>query len=175
MWVIKCTAGSPEAALQLDKHQLRRLRHDDGERAALRVVTARDHMRGERVVTVNALTALVRVVDLEIDARHPLSNQQIVAISHWRTRNEPLSAATARAEAMGLAKRIIALDEELSTNQKTMDTQVRSTRAAGLLDKIDIGPVTAAICLTVWSHHGRVRSEAALRLSGRSKPDSRIL
>ncbi|MFI6675260.1 transposase [Kribbella sp. NPDC050470] len=42
-----------------------------------------------------------------------------------------------------------------------MDTLLRSTPAAGLLDKIGIGPVTAAICLTAWPHHGRVRSEAA--------------
>jgi hypothetical protein len=30
-----------------------------------------------------------------------------------------------------------------------------------LLEQPGIGPVTAAIALTAWSHHGRVRSEAA--------------
>jgi transposase len=151
-----------EATLPLEANHLRHPRRGDGERAALRVlVTARDHMTGERTRAVNALTALVRVFELGIDARRPLSNQQIVEIARWRTRNEPLAAATARAEAVRLAKRIVALDQELAANQETMDTLVRSTPAAGLLDKIGIGPVTAAVCLTVWSHHGRVHSEAA--------------
>jgi transposase len=151
-----------EATLPLEEDQLRRPRRGDGERAALRVlVAARDHMTGERTAAVNALIALVRVVDLGVEARRPLSNQQIVEISRWRTRDEPLAATIARAEAVRLAKRVVALDEELSANQKTMDTLVRSTPAVGLLDKIGIGPVTAAICLTAWSHHGRVRSEAA--------------
>jgi transposase len=151
-----------EATLSLEEDQLRHLRHGDGERAALRVlVAARDHMTTERTAAVNALIALVRVVDLGVDARHPLSNQQIIDISRWRTRDEPLTAATARAEAQRLAKRIVNLNEELAANQKTMDIVVRSTPAAGLLDKIGIGPVTAAVCLTAWSHHGRVRSEAA--------------
>jgi transposase len=151
-----------EAALALEEDQLRHPRHGDGERAALRVlVAARDHMTRERTAAVNALTALTRAVDLGIDARRPLSSKQIAEISHWRTRDEPVATTTARAETVRLARRIVALDEELSANQKTMDTLVRSTPAAGLLDKIGIGPVTAAICLTVWSHHGRVRSEAA--------------
>ncbi|GAB3812195.1 transposase [Kribbella italica] len=151
-----------EATLPLEADQLRRPRTGDGERAALRVlVAARDHMTGERTATVNALIALVRAVDLGVEARRPLSNQQIVEISRWRTRDEPLAAMTARAEAVRLAKRVVALDEELSANHKTMDTLVRSTSAAGLLDKIGIGPVTAVVCLAAWSHHGRIRSEAA--------------
>ncbi|MDS1272325.1 IS110 family transposase [Lipingzhangella sp. LS1_29] len=151
-----------EAALPLEEDQLRHPRHGDGERAALRVlVAARDHMTGERTAAVNALTALARAVDLGVDARRRLSNQQIVEISRWRTRDEPLAAATARAEAVRLGKRIVALDDELAANQETMDTLVRCTPATGLLDKVGIGPVTAAACLTVWSHHGRVRSESA--------------
>lgn len=151
-----------EATLPLEEDQLRHPRHGDGERAALRVLlAARDHMTTERTAAVNALIALVRAVDLGVDARHPLSNQQIIDISRWRARDEPLTAATARAEAERLAKRIVTLNEELAANQKTMEVLVRSTPAAGLLDKIGIGPVTAAVCLTTWSHHGRVRSEAA--------------
>ena len=33
--------------------------------------------------------------------------------------------------------------------------------AARLLDKTGVGPVTAAVAFTTWSHHGRIRSEAA--------------
>ena len=42
-----------------------------------------------------------------------------------------------------------------------MEHVVRMTPAAGLLEKTGIGPVTAAIAITAWSHPGRVRSEAA--------------
>ncbi|MET9030935.1 IS110 family transposase [Nocardia sp. NPDC004168] len=151
-----------EAALPLEETQLRHPRSDEGERAALRVlVTARDHMTGERTATVNALTALMRAIDLGIDARRPLRSKQILEISRWRPRQEPLAQATARAEATRLANRVVALDDELTTNQKTIATLLRATPAAGLLEKTGIGPVTAAACLIAWSHHGRIRSEAA--------------
>jgi transposase len=150
------------AALALDDDHLRHPRADDGERAALRVlVAAREHMSDERTATVNALTALGRVVDLGIDARHALSRRQIVEIAHWRTRKEPVAQVIARAEAVRLATRLITLDSELAANTKTMETLVRATPAAGLLDKTGIGPVTAAVCMTAWSHHGRLRSKAA--------------
>ena len=42
-----------------------------------------------------------------------------------------------------------------------MTVLVRQSRAAVLLERTGIGPMTAAIALTAWSHPGRVRSEAA--------------
>ena len=42
-----------------------------------------------------------------------------------------------------------------------MTDLIRGSKAATLLDKTGIGPVTAAIVLAAWSHSGRVRSEAA--------------
>lgn len=66
------------AVLPLEHEQLRRPRSDDGIRVALRVlVTARGHMTTERTATVNALTALLRVAALGIDARKPLTASQI--------------------------------------------------------------------------------------------------
>lgn len=41
-----------------------------------------------------------------------------------------------------------------------MSELVHASQASPLLEKSGIGPVTAAICLTAWSHHGLVRSEA---------------
>lgn len=38
---------------------------------------------------------------------------------------------------------------------------VHQSPARGLLDQPGIGPVTAAVALAAWSHHGRLRSEAA--------------
>ncbi|HMT50712.1 IS110 family transposase [Dietzia sp. UBA5065] len=42
-----------------------------------------------------------------------------------------------------------------------MTELVKASQAASLPSETGVGPVTAAVCLTVWSHHDRVRSEAA--------------
>jgi hypothetical protein len=150
------------AVLSLEPHQLRRPRSDDGIRAALRIlVTAREHMTTERTATINALTALLRMVDLGIDARKPLTARQVSEVARWRTRAEVLAAATARAEAVRLAKRVADLNDELAANQARLTELIRDSKAAVLLDKIGIGPVTVAVVLAAWSHSGRVRSEAA--------------
>ncbi len=150
------------AALPLEVTELRHPRRDNGERSALRVLlAARGHMTGERTACVNALTALLRILDLGIDARRPLAVSHITEVSRWRTRAEDMATATARTEASRLAKRIVALDEELAANHKHMEALVRVTPAAGLLDKAGIGPVTVAVAIRAWSHAGRVRSEAA--------------
>jgi len=150
------------AVLPLDEMQLRDPRVDNGVRAAVKVLLAsRDHMSTERTATVNALTALLRVVDLGIDARHPLTATQITTIAAWRTRAEDLATATARGEAIRLAKRVAALDTELKDITKRITDLVRQSPAVTLLDQPGIGPVTAAVALTAWSHLGRIRSEAA--------------
>lgn len=159
------------AVLPLDVKELRHPRHDDGERAALRVlVAARDHMTAERTATLNALIALVRVVDLGIDARRALTSKQIAEVSRWRTRDEQIGLAIARTEAVRLAKRVAELDGDIATNTATMTDLVRQSRAAVLLEKTGIGPVTAAIALTAWSHPGRVRSEAAFAALAGTNP-----
>jgi transposase len=150
------------AVLSLEPTQLRHPRSDDGIRAALRILlSSREHMTTERTATINALTALLRVVDLGIDARTPPTAKQVNEVARWRTRVEDLATTTARAEAIRLAKRVVALDRELAANQAQMIDLIRSSKAAVLLDKTGIGPVTVAVVLATWSHTGRVRSEAA--------------
>jgi hypothetical protein len=150
------------SVLSLEPEQLRRPRSDDGTRAALRIlVTAREHMTTERTATVNALTALLRVAALGVDARKPLTASQIGEVARWRTRVEDLATSTARAEAVRLAKRVIDLSEQLATNHAHMIDLIQASKAAALLDKIGVGPVTVAVVYTAWSHAGRVRSEAA--------------
>lgn len=150
------------AVLSLEPHKLRRPRSDDGIRAALRtLIAARDHMTTERTATINALTALLRVADLGIDARKPLTAKQVSEAARWRIRSEDLATATARAEAVRLGKRIIDLDEEITANQARITGLIRDSKAAVLLEKIGIGPVTVAVVYAAWSHSGRVRSEAA--------------
>ncbi|MDF2585501.1 MAG: transposase [Mycobacterium sp.] len=150
------------AVRPLQPAQLRRPRSNDSVRAALRIlVTAREHMTAERTATINALTALLRVVALGVDARKPLTAKQISEIARWRTRAEDVAAVIARAEAVRLAKRVVDLSQELIGNQAEMIGLIRSSKAAELLDKIGVGPVTAGVVYTAWSHAGRVRSEAA--------------
>ena len=99
--------------------------------------------------------------DLGIDARRALSDAQIQVIGGWRHRSEPLGIATARAEARRLAKRIEDLDGELATNRAQL-AEIVTDRAPHLLALPGVGVVTAAVILSVWSHPGRIRSEAAL-------------
>lgn len=117
------------ATLGLDDTQLRQPRRDTGARAALRtLVAARDMMAVERTMNINALTALLRVNSLGIDARRSLTGTQISMVS---------------------------------TNKADMVLLIKNSPAAPILEEPGIGPVTASVVLTVWSHLGRVRSEAA--------------
>jgi hypothetical protein len=101
-----------QAVLPLDVAQLRRPRTDDGVRAAVRVLIAsRDHISVERTAAINALTALLRVAELGVDARRALTSGQIALVAAWRTREEPLATRVARAEAVRLAKRVLAADQ----------------------------------------------------------------
>lgn len=129
------------------------------------LLTARDSMCRERTRMINALTALLRVHDLGIDARRKVTRPTIRTIGHWRGRRESLPAATARAEAVRLARRILDLDTDIEDNL----TQLREVVTAAvpvLLDLPGIGPVNAGIVLAAWSHPGRVRNEAAFAKLG---------
>lgn len=154
------------AVLALDTDQLRHPRADDGVRAALRtLITAREHMTDDRTACVNALTAMLRIVDLGIDARKPLTAAQIREVAAWRPRSRELAddvaAATARSEAVRLAKRVEALDSDLAANHSTTKELIEASKAAPLLEKTGVGPLTAAVVYAAWSHPGRVRNEAA--------------
>jgi transposase len=150
------------ATLPISITHLRHPRADDGVRAAVRVLLAsRDHMNTERTATINALTALLRVSDLGIDARGPLTAAQSATVASWRARQEDLATSTARWEATRLAKRIAGLDQELNEITKRITGLLRQSPATALLEQPGVGPITAAVALTSWSHLGRIRSEAA--------------
>ena len=129
---------------------------------ALKVLTvAREQMNADRLRSVNALTALLRTHDLGIDARRALTSSQITAAAAWRRRDEALGVATARTDAVRHAKRIADLDIDLKANREQL-TSLVAEHAPRLLEMTGIGAVTAAVIMTVWSHPGRIRSEAAL-------------
>lgn len=150
------------AALPVPVEKLRRPRLHDGVRQALRIlVTARESMTTDRTRTVNALTALLRSNALGLDTRKTLTGTQIADVSRWRAREEELSLSIARSEAVRLAKHIVELDDQLKTNDKQLEELIKISEGAPLLEEKGCGPVTAATCLTAWSHEGRLRSEAA--------------
>jgi len=158
------------SVLPADVDELRAPREDDGVRAAIRVlVVAREHLTAERTRAINALTSLLRITDLGIDARRSLTKPQLATIASWRDRDEDLATATARREAIRLAKRANECADDLATNRVELEALVSASDGAALLDEPGIGPVNAAVIITAWSHRGRIRSEAAFAaLSGAS-------
>lgn len=134
---------------------------------ALSVLTkSRDHMSLERTRAINALTALLRIHDLDIDARKALTRTQIRQVAAWRTRTESLDIALTRTEAVRLARRIRDLDADLASNNRQLTILV-TEYAPQMMAMPGVGPVCAAIILTAWSQPGRIHSESALaRLGG---------
>jgi transposase len=130
------------------------------------LLTARNSMTSERTRAVNALNALLRVHDLGVDARRKASRPTIRTIAAWRTRSESLSAATARAEAIRLARRILEFDAEVKQNTASLRAVITEANQAVLLDLPGVGPVNAGIVLAAWSHPGRVRNDAAFAKLG---------
>ena len=150
------------ATLPLDVSRLRHPRSDNGVRPAIRVlITARDQMTTQRTAAVNALTATLRTAPLGVDARKKPSLTLIRRVAAWRTRDESIYLEIVRADAVRLAKQITSLHTQLDANEKLIKQLVGISPAAGLLNVKGIGPITAGVAFTVWSHHGRIHSEAA--------------
>lgn len=107
------------ASLPLPVDKLRHPRLHEGIRQGLRIlVTARSSMAKDRARSVNALNALVHSNVLGIGARKKLTSSQIAVVSLWREREEELSLRIARSEAVRLAKHILDLEQQLTTNEQ---------------------------------------------------------
>lgn len=134
----------------------------DGERAAISVLlAARRRIDHQRTANRNALNALVRLIDLGVDARHALTDAQLKGISEWRTReHDTIDQRIARAEAIDLAKSIKASKARIKEIESEL-IDLDEKMAPGLQDQFGMGPVTVGIILAAYSHQGRVRSEAA--------------
>jgi transposase len=144
-----------------------------GRRAALRVLLAsRSIIDHQRTANRNALTALLRSADLGVDARKPLTDAQIRTIAAWRIgrADGPMTAsALIRREARRLALAVSEQTKLLQDNHRQLQ-HLAEELAPGLQDQPGIGPVTAAIITCAYSHHGRVRSEAAFAALGGIAP-----
>ena len=160
------------SAIGRDYNTLARPRQT-GARAALRVLLAsRSIIDQQRTANRNALTALLRSVDLDVDARKPLTDAQIRVIATWRIGRGATAAAAsgiARREARRLAVTVLEQTELLKDNHRQLH-QLTEQLAPGLQDLPGLGPVTAAIIVCAYSHHGRVRSEAAFAALGGIAP-----
>lgn len=134
----------------------------DRPRVSMRVlVVAREQMAAERTRAVNALTALVRTIDLGVDARKSLTARQVTAIAGWRSRGEDATTATCRQEVVRLARRIKDLEGDLANNRAAVTELIRNDTPQ-LLELVGVGAVVAASVLVAWSHPGRLRSDAAM-------------
>ncbi|NHN57460.1 IS110 family transposase [Calidifontibacter sp. DB0510] len=137
-------------------------RRSGGIRAALQALLARREELNDRHTTaINMLTSLLRTHALGVDARTALSAAQIHQIAHWRTRHEDRAQAILRRLAREYAREIQALATQRRANA-TQIHQIVTAQAPELLDLYGVGPINAAIILTVWSHPGRIRSAAAM-------------
>ena len=67
------------------------------------------------------------------------------------------------------ARRAIACEQEAAELEARLDRLVRQI-APHLLDQLGIGPVVAGQVISSWSHHGRVRCEAAFAKLGGVAP-----
>jgi transposase len=136
----------------------------DGNREALRILhVCRRHYSDTRTATVNLFKSLILTADNQLrDHLHGLSTDQqvrhVAALAN-ADGSDPLSR-TRRRHLAALAADIIALDQALKDNRAELHALVTTTCPA-ILDQPGVGPVTAAIALTAWSHPGRLRSEAA--------------
>lgn len=136
-------------------------RTGDRRQALQLLLTARRLIERQRTQDRNALTALLRGIELGIDARRALTPAQLRQIAGWRPRaGDSVAQAVARAEAIRLAREVQQRSDLLADNQAQLQQHVTAL-TPGLLDERGIGPVTAAVFIAAYSHHGRIRSEAA--------------
>lgn len=135
----------------------------DGDREALRIllVARRDLVTG-RTAHANMLTALLRGGDDDDrDLIGAWSRTRLEQVTRRRVlERHTREQAVRRTEATRLARAILAADTELNANKAQL-TAIVGDLAPGLVDRIGIGPVSAAQALVSFSHPGRVHSEAS--------------
>ncbi|MDQ0095963.1 transposase [Paeniglutamicibacter psychrophenolicus] len=133
----------------------------EGDREALRILlNAKSAMERQGIADRLMLTALLRTIDLGVDAHHALTEEPVRQISRWRVHGtDDLQTRIARAEATRLATAINEFRPLLVRNKKQLH-EIFDLLAAGLMGLPGLSPVCAAQVLVSHSHHGRVRSEA---------------
>jgi len=138
------------------------------ERKILRITLgSRNNLVKQQTMDKNALNALVRSLDIGVDARKALTYAKITELASSRCYacDAPHEAA-ARFEAKRLAVSIVERRKVLDANELALEKLVR-TIAPMLLSMSGVGPVCAAQILCAYSHKGRIKSpEAFCTLAG---------
>jgi transposase len=144
----------------------------DGIREDLRLLlVTRRHYTDTRTATVNLLKSVILTADDRI--RTVLRSRSTARqVSHLLTHDLPDTDPIRAGLLLDLARQIRILDQTLTDNLHQLRQLIR-TWMPSLLDEPGVGPVSAAVLLTTWSHPGRVRSEAAFAtLAGVSPVDA---
>ncbi|MEU4695467.1 IS110 family transposase, partial [Actinoplanes sp. NPDC023714] len=138
----------------------------DGDREALRILhVVRRHYTDTRTATVNLFKAVILTAGatLREQFRGRSTHRQIHHALTLTPSSNPDSSGLDQlhhTQLAALAEQIHTLDKLLKANLAEIRTLVDKLCPA-LLEQPGIGPVTAAIALTAWSHPGRLRNEAA--------------
>jgi transposase len=137
-----------------------------GLREALRMVFAcREGVLVSRTKAVNELKSLIVVAPEGIRAqlRGRSLPVQLTRVEQLRAgASEPVEARVSILSLQSVAARIRFLSAQVSQlDPQLLELLKQHPAGPALLAEIGVGPVVAAQLLISWSHHGRVRSEAA--------------
>ena len=159
----------------------------DGDREALRLLhVCRRHYSDTRTATINLFKSLILTADDDLRTQMRGLNT-LRQVQHATTLTTGTGSGSGsgtgsgtgtgtgsgtgsgsgsgldrlrRTQLAALAEQILTLEKLLKANLAEIRTLVDKL-CPTLLDQPGIGPVTAAIALTAWSHPGRFRNEAA--------------
>jgi transposase len=149
------------------------LPRNDGDREALRILLgARRDMTTAKTQQINRLRAVLLTGD-DTDrqlCRGAMSDAHLQVIARRRGRpDETREQQIRRAEARRLAVAIREAVSALAANKKQLAELVTSF-SPGLLDKLGVGPVSAAQAIVSFSHVGRCRNDAAFAALAGASP-----
>ncbi len=140
-----------------------------GRREALRLllIARRSAVDVRRQALVQLRAVIVTAPDeLRRELRALPTGALLERCSHLRRSSGAADAVTTRLVLRSLARRAEAATSEAYELEREILVHVRAL-APALLDEPGIGPIVAGQLIVSWSHHGRVRSEAAFaRLAG---------
>ena len=133
----------------------------NGLRNALRVLLdARMDMELRRTSARNQLNALVRTTDFGLDTRRALTDKKVRQLAGLERNHADRATQIVQREAIRLASIVIDLSGQMLENRTELG-EVVEILAPGLQQIYGVGPITAGVAVSAYSHRGRVRSEAA--------------
>jgi transposase len=145
----------------------------DGDREALRILlTARRDLTTSKTAWANQLTALLRGgddTDRELLGRGGWTQTTLTRLTRRHAGGRSREQVIRRGEAQRLARAILGADTDLKTNLRQLRGLVDDL-APGLIDRVGVGPVSAAQAVVSFSHPGRIHSEAAFASLGGASP-----